>query len=205
MSKSRLEEIVSKDKLLRTWLTKMYEDNSVLKQINVDKREIRFSDEIDTDEISLLIRSIELLHEISPEPILLNVFSNGGNPECALLFADTLKKLKDQDGILVNTQVNGMVASAATIITMGGTGIRYMNKYAHMMFHQVSSWAFGPEKKNDTKSKLGYLDSLTEIIMQFYIDNTLVKDRQEWEKITSVDTYMNAEKCKELGIIDQIV
>lgn len=205
MSKSRLEKIISKDELLKIWLMEMYKDNSILKQINVDKREIRFTDEIDTEEIPWLIRSIELLHEISPEPILLNVFSNGGNPECALLFADDLKKLKEKDGILVDTQVNGMVASAATIITMSGTGIKYMNKYAHMMFHQVSSWAFGPEKKNDTKSKLGYLDSLTEIIMQFYMENSLVKDKQEWEKITSVDTYMDAKKCKELGIIDVIV
>jgi len=205
MSKNKLEKIISKDKLMEIWLTEMYKDNSILKQINVDKREIRFTDEIDTEEISWLIRSIELLHEISPEPILLNVYSNGGNPECALLFADNLKKLKERDGIIVDTQVTGMVASAATIITMSGTGIKYMNRYAHMMFHQVSSWAFGPEKKNDTKSKLGYLDSLTEIIMQFYMENSLVKDKQEWEKITSVDTYMDAKKCKELGIIDVIV
>lgn len=204
MSESKLDKIVSKDRLLKIWLEEMYKDEVMLRQINVDKREIRFSYEIESEEINGLIRTIEMLHDISPEPILLRIYSNGGSPESALLFTERLKDLKETQGILVNTHVEGLVASAATTMTMGATGIRYMNRYAHMMFHQVSSWAFGPEKKNDTKSKMGYLDGITELMLQFYMENSLLKNKDEWEKILSVDTYMNAEECKKLGVIDSI-
>lgn len=194
---------IDKEKLLKVWLESCHKDSALCDTVNVITREIRLSIDIESYELNSIISSMEKLFQISPEPITLKINSNGGVPDDALILIDHMDNFA-KDGFLVNTHVHGMVASAATIIAMGATGTRTMSKHAHMMFHQISSWNFGLEKKSDTKSRLMYIDSLTDIITNFYISKSNIKTKEQWESIMSIDTYLNSEKCLSMGIIDSI-
>lgn len=185
------------------WQTHVYKTEHLYTLVNIEKREIYWTDkeEIDSGTIQDVLSILDMLEEIDPIADVTIILNNcGGDPTASLAFVDRIKRYKFK----INVHGEGLVASASTILLMGTTGKKTMSKYAHMMFHQISDFKFGMERKNDAKSRVKYIESLTNMIIDLYASNSKIKDHDHWEKeIMSSDTYYDAQQCLELEIIDE--
>ena len=188
---------------IEVWVKKAYEENQIYELVNINKREIYWTDfdNIDGETVQRILSIITKLEELdSTKDVTIKLNNDGGNPEASLIFIDRIKDFPFK----VNIDGEGIIASAATILLMGTTGKKTLSPYAHMMFHQISSWSFGSEKKEDTKSRMKYYDSITNMIVDLYINNSSIKTKEEWDKMLLKDNYFDAKQCLEMKIIDEI-
>lgn len=184
------------------WVKVAYEKNEVYEIVNIRKREIYWTDydSIDGETVQRILSILDKLEELdSTKDVTIFLNNEGGNPEASFIFIERIKDLPFK----INVHGEGLIASAATILLMGTTGKKTLNRYAHMMFHQISSWSFGKERKDDAKSRLQYYDTLTDMIVDLYVKNSTLK-KEDWEKMMAKDTYVSAKKCLDFGIIDGI-
>jgi len=101
----------------------------------------------------------------------------------------------------VHTYIDGSAASAATLISVVGDK-RFIYEHSHMLIHQLSSAMWG--KFEDFKDEMENLDLLMTKIKKIYKEKTNMSMRQITE-ILKRDKWFEAEKCVELGLVDEIV
>lgn len=111
----------------------------------------------------------------------------------------------------VTAYLNGMVASAATIIAMGARRI-VMAPEAVMLVHNASSFLFYFERvqKEDIDDKHEELKQLNEmlttfdkVIAEIYSKRT-GKSVEEMEKLMKEERWLTAEEALEYGLVDEI-
>ena len=129
--------------------------------------------------------------------INLYINSYGGSVSDAFNLYDYIKSCP----IPIYTYVEGMAASAATIISISGKK-RFMSSNSLLMVHQISSWFGG--KYEEFKDEKVNLDLFMEMIKNIYLDNTKLKIRS-LNNMLKKDVYLKASKCLEYGFIDKIV
>lgn len=100
----------------------------------------------------------------------------------------------------VNVIIDGFVASAASIIALGGHTI-YMQKYATMLIHQLSTGFFGKyeeimEDVDNTKKSMTILKSI-------YENKTKIPAKHLKEMLKK-DIYLDSETCKQYKIVHEI-
>ena len=93
--------------------------------------------------------------------------------------------------------------SAATVMSVGATGKRYITPHSSMMFHEISTFSIG--KISDEKQKLNWIENLQNKIKQIYISHSNIKDIKKWEKIMARDSFFTAEESLENGFVDEII
>lgn len=130
-------------------------------------------------------------------PIYLHIMSNGGELFGGLSLADQIPTIISP----VHTIVEGICASAATLISMSGNK-RYMLTNGFMMIHQPSTSVWGTYQALKDHAKLA--DMAMEKLIQFYINHSK-SDRRTIEEVLSHDTYLSASEALEYGFIDEIV
>lgn len=101
----------------------------------------------------------------------------------------------------VTVKIDGIAASAASVIAMAGTKI-LMAPTACMMIHDPMTIAMG--NSGDMKKAIEMLDTVKEsIIMAYQIKTGL--DKKELSKLMSEETWMSASKAIELAFADGIL
>jgi ATP-dependent Clp protease protease subunit len=160
------------------------------------------------DEIKKLMRqywnkvnNIKKTHEcvvFSPKPLYLHIFSPGGCAFSGFSLYDFLIEYKKK--IPIYTIVEGMAASAATIISIAGTK-RFITPNSYMLIHQLSTFIDG----NFEQIQDGFENSKKsmEKIMQIYKLHTKINNKKI-PNILKHDLHWDAEQCKEYGLIDEI-
>lgn len=143
----------------------------------------------------LLIKSEFGLTEAPPIRLYIN--SEGGELFPALTVVDRMKNLK----VPIHTYVEGMVASAATLISVSGTK-RFMRKNAIMLIHQIRSFHGGTHENMKDEAK--NLDVMSDIINKIYLDNSGF-EVEELESLMKRDLYLDCNKCVEYKMIDTII
>lgn len=98
----------------------------------------------------------------------------------------------------VTVKIDGVAASAASVIAMAGTKV-LMAPTALMMIHNPATMAFGDH--NDMKEAIRMLDEVKESIINAYILKTGL-GHDEISKFMEQTTWMNANKAIELGFAD---
>lgn len=101
----------------------------------------------------------------------------------------------------VTVKVNGIAASAASVIAMAGENV-LMAPTALLMIHNPMTIAMG--NRDDMKQAIAVLDEVKESIMNAYE----IKSGLSREKISHLmdsETWMNARKAVELGFADGII
>lgn len=141
-------------------------------------------------------------------PVSVRINSYGGDVQTAL---DIRQQFIDHGN--VTAYIFGMTASAATIIAMGAKKI-CMSKYALMLVHQCSNhidnfgW-FNKDEMSELLEKIRKeqtdLDTLDNVVANLYADRAGTKDVASMAKVMSEAKWLNAEECKALGLIDEIV
>jgi len=98
----------------------------------------------------------------------------------------------------VTVKIDGLAASAASVIAMAGTKV-LMAPTAMMMIHNPSTVAFGDHK--DMAKVIEMLDEVKESIINAYEIKTSIS-RTQLSHMMDSETWMNAKKAVELGFAD---
>lgn len=129
------------------------------------------------------------------EELELEINSYGGDVFAGI---DLMNTLRGHQGNVTLT-ITGIAASAASIIAMGADTIR-MYSNTQLMVH--NAWTIVAGNAKDLRKKADDLDSIGESVLASYTHRV---DAKTVEKLLNEETYLSAEKAKELGFIDEIV
>ena len=101
----------------------------------------------------------------------------------------------------VTVKIDGIAASAASVITMAGTTV-LMAPTALMMIHNPMTAAFGDHE--DMQKAIEMLEEVKESIINAYEIKTNLS-RAKLSHLMDSETWMNAKKAIELGFADDIL
>ncbi len=147
------------------------------------------------DEITPAIFKEELFSEKGP--ILLHINSPGGDCVAA---SQIYTMLMDYPADVI-VQIDGLAASAASVIAMAGTTVR-MSPTALMMAHNPWTSAMGDSE--EMRKAISLLDEVKESIINAYQIKTGLS-RARLSHLMDAETWMSAGRAKELGFCDEIM
>lgn len=147
------------------------------------------------DDITPRMFKDELFSETGPITIWIN--SPGGD---CIAASQIYSMLMDYKGD-VTIKIDGIAASAASVIAMAGTKV-LISPTALMMIHNPSTTAFGDHR--DMAKAIELLDEVKESIINAYVIKTN-KSRAVLSHLMDDETWMNANKAIELGFADEIL
>jgi ATP-dependent Clp protease protease subunit len=130
-------------------------------------------------------------------PITIWINSPGGDCIAASQIYSMLMDYKDE----VTVKIDGIAASAASVIAMAGTKVK-MAPTALIMIHNPSMAAFGERK--DMEKAIDILNEVKESIINAYEIKT-GQSRTVLSHLMDSETWMNAKKAVELGFADEIL
>lgn len=182
-----------------------------LPQSSINNNRIYFYGEVTKDSILVLnkqldetarnLRVFQVNYDmVAPPPVRLYIQSDGGDLIAALSTLSRLVELKER-GFEVHTIVEGLAASAATLISVGGSH-RYIRRHAYMLIHQLRSgfWGTYAEFQDENKNVTLLMDQ----IRQIYKSYSKFRGKQ-LESILKRDLYLSAEECVKMGLADAIL
>ena len=108
--------------------------------------------------------------------------------------------LKEHSGT-VTVKVEGLAASAASVIAMAGDFV-YMSPPSLMMIHDPATAAWGTTE--DMRQAIDVLNECKEAIINAYTLKTGLS-RAKLARLMSDETWMNAKKAVELGFADKVL
>lgn len=131
---------------------------------------------------------------------ILNVFinSDGGDAFAGQAIHSQLKRFRNK--AKVNVYIDGLAASAASIIAMAGETI-YMPRNAMMMIH--NAWTIAIGYADELRKVADMLDQFRETMIAVYREKTGLSDEKIIE-LLDAETWMTAEEAVELGFADEI-
>ncbi len=132
--------------------------------------------------------------EAHPGDIEVYINSPGGDVIAASMIYTMLMEHKGR----VTVKIEGIAASAASIVAMAGTTVR-MAPTAYMMIHNASSIAWG--NKHEMAHEAAVLDEIDRGIRDAYRLKTGLRDGRI-EQLMEDETWMSARTCIELGFAD---
>lgn len=132
-------------------------------------------------------------------PAQVCVHSPGGSLLSGLYMYDYIKSMK----IPVHTHVEGLVASAATLLTVGGKH-RTMSRHSMMLFHQASlpireDLLPYSELRDNTVNLHKCMDALIDIYSE-----TSKLDKDSVKQLLGNEQFLTAQECMQCGFIDEI-
>lgn len=101
----------------------------------------------------------------------------------------------------VTVKIDGLAASAASVIVMAGTTVE-MSPVAMMMIHNPATIAIGDSE--EMKKAVKMLDEVKESIVNAYEIKTGLA-REKISKLMDAESWFNAKKAVELGFADKIL
>lgn len=130
-------------------------------------------------------------------PITVWINSPGGDCIAASQIYTMLMDYKDD----VTVKIDGIAASAASVIAMAGTEV-LMSPTAMMMIHNPATIAMGDHE--DMQKAIEMLDEVKESIINAYEIKTGLS-RAKLSHLMDAETWMNANKAVEMGFADGVL
>ena len=130
-------------------------------------------------------------------PITIHINSPGGD---CIAASQIYTMLMDYPGD-VTIQIDGMAASAASVIAMAGTRVT-MSPTSLMMIHNPFTMAMGDTE--EMRKAIQLLDEVKESIINAYQIKTGLS-RAKISHLMDSETWMNALKAKEMGFCDEVL
>jgi ATP-dependent protease ClpP protease subunit len=129
--------------------------------------------------------------------INLHINSNGGYVLDSFGMYDFIQS----SPVPIYTYVEGICASAATIISVAGHK-RFMTRSSLFMIHQLSTW-FSGKHQEFVDEKIN-LDLMMSTIKQIYLENTKMK-KVKLLDLLKRDLFLKIDKCIEYGFVDEMI
>ncbi|KXY83424.1 Clp protease ClpP [Bacillus pacificus] len=139
----------------------------------------------------------EMFDNIDADEIELHIHSGGGDAFEGIAICNYLRSHK----ATVTAYVDGLAASAASLIAMGADKI-IMPSNTTMMVHRASTYAYGNADSLEKQAKM--LRDVDDALIQSY-RNRFNGEFHELEALLDNETYMTAETAKSYGFCDEIV
>ena len=167
-------------------------------------RDIYLVGDIDKDTAKAVIERLRELANDSTKPITLYVNSAGGNVTDGLAIHDAIRHLVLK-GTEVSIVVQGMAYSMGSVVLQAASpGRRFAFPHSWIMIHEPAKWAGW----QSTTAAAQHLDRLKQMQSQIYrilADRSGKPLRQIIRDTKRTDFYLDAEKAKEYGLIDEIL
>jgi HK97 family phage prohead protease len=128
--------------------------------------------------------------------IRLRINSWGGDSFEGVTIGNYLKSL----GKPIETVIDGIAASAASVIAMCGSTIT-MGPNTMMMVHNASTWCYG--YASDMRQTADVLDAVSGAVAQTYVTRT-GRTAEEIKTLLDAETWMDAKTCLEKGFCTKI-
>lgn len=148
-------------------------------------------------ELELLHKYLDLGINSKPE-IRVWIRSEGGDMHSGLSAMDCLLSM---DRVKVRTIADGVCASAATFVLLGGR-TRHMTPNSYVLIHQLNmdgTWG----KFEDFKDQMANLEQFMDKFRDIYLQETKIPE-DRLKKILKRDVYMDAKKCLKWEVVDSI-
>jgi ATP-dependent protease ClpP protease subunit len=146
----------------------------------------------------LLHKHLDLgLSHIKPE-IRVWIRSDGGDLHAGLSALDCIKSMKN---VKVRTIADGVCASAATFLLLGGR-TRHMTENSYILIHQLNmdgTWG----KFEDFKDQMANLSKFMDRFREIYTRETRIPEHK-LDKLLKRDVYMDAHRCLKWDVVDSI-
>lgn len=136
------------------------------------------------------------LQEANGDDVEIYVNSQGGSVYDGYEIYNLLREYSGN----VTFKIVGLAASAASFVCMAGKCL--MSPLAQMMIHNSSTSADGPHQTMDSTSNMLQITDHT--IAQAYVIKS-GKSEDEIRNIMENETWLSANQCKELGLIDGLM
>jgi ATP-dependent Clp endopeptidase proteolytic subunit ClpP len=128
--------------------------------------------------------------------ITLHIRSDGGDVFAGLSAMDHISA----STVPIDTIADGMCASAATFILMGGSK-RYIRPSGYLLIHQMYSEAWG--KYEEMKDEMKNCEKMMKIIKNIYETRTSIPTKK-LNAMMKRDIYLTATECLKYEIVDEI-
>ena len=184
------QQIQMNKKSKTIWNLVKNDDKSAELMLYGDIAESFWGDTISAKEVT------EYLADLDVENIDVYINSNGGVVDTAIAINNALRRHKAK----VTVNIDGIAASAATLITCAGDIVR-MPKNALFMIHNPSTIAMGDSEK--MRKQADVLEKYKNSIMETYLQKVNI-DKEKLSELMDNETWLNAEEALEYGFIDEI-
>ena len=172
------------------WNLVKNDDKSAELMLYGDIAESFWGDTISAKEVT------EYLADLDVENIDVYINSNGGVVDTAIAINNALRRHKAK----VTVNIDGIAASAATLITCAGDIVR-MPKNALFMIHNPSTIAMGDSE--EMRKQADVLEKYKNSITETYLQKVNI-DKEKLSELMGNETWLNAEEALEYGFIDEI-
>ena len=170
----------------------------------VVRESIYFAAAVESKHVLKLLKALDeasdfaLKHATWPTEarVYLYIHSGGGDAFAGLSAMDHIRNNR----VPVVTIADGYVASAATFMLLGGYERKSLQN-AKILIHQLSTAFWG--KYVDLLDEAENCRELMESFRRVYADNTRLRPK-ELESLLSKELHMNARRCLECGVVDEL-
>ena len=184
------QQIQMNKKSKTIWNLVKNDDKSAELMLYGDIAESFWGDTISAKEVT------EYLADLDVENIDVYINSNGGVVDTAIAINNALRRHKAK----VTVNIDGIAASAATLITCAGDIVR-MPKNALFMIHNPLTIAMGDSE--EMRKQADVLEKYKNSIMETYLQKVNI-DKEKLSELMDNETWLNAEEALEYGFIDEI-
>ena len=133
------------------------------------------------------------------ETINIYINSTGGSVFAACGIYNKLRRSKSK----INCYVDGIAASAATIILMAADVV-YMPANALLMIHDPTTVLYGNYSKEELESNTQALKKIKEAIVESYLGKTKISKEKLYEMM-SKETWITANEAAKMGFADVVL
>lgn len=182
------------DKLIYLKNNHLYFHNDItLESVDVVKKLMRTY----WDELNKISKMTCCIH-FKPKPLYIHIFSNGGCVYSGFSLYDFIIEYKKK--IPVYTVIEGIVASAATFVSIAGTK-RFITPNSNVLIHQLSTSSHGNFQriKDDFENSKKCMDK----IMAIYETNAKI-NKKKLNEILKHEHELDANEALLIGLVDEI-
>jgi ATP-dependent Clp endopeptidase proteolytic subunit ClpP len=165
------------------------------------RRKIYITGDIDEQSYLAFSKRLTVLEndKKSGTKVEVELSSGGGETYYGLAFASRMRLAKCP----LHVTAHGLVASAAVLILAYGTkGFRFMTREARVMVHEDSAKLKG--EKTYLKKEIAEIEALDDHWNELMEARTGTLAR-EWIELDKSTTYLSAEECLNLGLVDKVI
>lgn len=152
------------------------------------------------DEITPKMFKEDLIKKGQGGPITIRMNSYGGDVIAASMISSIMRDYPGE----ITVQIDGIAASAATIVAVAGNKVRIQDT-AYVMIHDPSVVFFMAALNIEQLTRLAdSLQAIKEGIVNAYEEKTGLS-RPRISKLMTDETWMDANKALDLGFVDEII
>ena len=148
---------------------------------------------------NFLLENSGIVERAEPKPLKVFINSEGGEIFAAIPLIDAISNSK----IPIHTYIEGIAASAASLISMAGHK-RFITANSFMLVHELRTGVDGTY--SNLTDERENCDKLMNVITNFYKKKTSSKFSNEMlQSILKRDLILSSTECLEYGLVDEIV